>query len=112
MTIQQIYDEYKIPPFLQLHQLRVAAVAKMLCDAGLDVVQERDMIKTCLVHDMGNIIKFDMDMFYESWDPEGTAYWNGVKDDFKRRYGGDEMRATLNIIEELGLNGDIRGTVR
>jgi len=112
MTIQEIYEEYKIPPFLQMHHYRVAAVAKMLFDAGMSKADENTLMRACLLHDMGNIIKFDMDMFYSSWDPEGTAYWNEVKDDFKRRFGGDENRATLKIIDELAQPADVRAIVQ
>ena len=35
-STRDIYDEYRIPPWLQLHQLRVAAVGKMVCE-GLGV---------------------------------------------------------------------------
>ena len=32
MKIIDIYKKYSIPPQLQLHQLRVASVAKLICD--------------------------------------------------------------------------------
>ena len=64
MNIFNIYAKYKIPPQLQTHQLRVAAVAKTICEHLWPKLSDmRTIISTCLVHDMGNIIKFDLDKF-------------------------------------------------
>jgi len=101
MTIQDAYDKYKIMPNLQLHQLRVAAVGLILCDSIPDFKDTKDVVITCLLHDMGNIIKFDLNYFPEFLKPEGFEYWQKVKDEFIQKYGSDEYYATQRIIDEL-----------
>ncbi len=101
--IKDIYEEYKIMPNLQMHQLRVAGVVSQLCDSlNLEVTKET-LIITCLLHDMGNIIKSRLDYFPEFIKPEGLGYWQNVKDEFIQKYGEDEYEATVQIIKELGL---------
>lgn len=102
-TPGEIYAAYKIMPFLQLHQLRVAAVAKTILahiDAKLD---ERNVLLACLFHDMGNIIKSDLALFPDAVEPEGLAYWEKVKADFLRRYGTSAHHGTIAICHELHL---------
>ena len=108
MNILDIYTKYKIPPQLQVHQLRVAAVAKTICDhLQLKPDDTQTIISTCLVHDMGNIIKFNLDKFPEFLEPEGRAYWQKVKDDFIQKYGSSEHQASLTIAKEIGLNNQV-----
>jgi len=102
-TVSQIYTEYKIMPSLQVHMLRVAAVAYLICDNMIEDVSKEDVITACLLHDMGNIIKFKMDVFPEFFEPEGVEYWQGVKDEFMKKYGDNENEATLKISKELGV---------
>ena len=96
MTVSQIYRHYQIMPNLQLHMYQVAAVGLVICDhyKGQTLV-DRDLItQTSLLHDMGNIIKFDL---------KGQPRWLKVKQDFIHRYGPDEYQATLKIAQELNM---------
>jgi hypothetical protein len=102
-TAQEIYLEYKIMPNLQLHQLRVAAVAKIIAESFTDPIDTNSIISACLFHDMGNIIKSDFSRFPEFLQPEGLKYWQGVKDAYIKKYGVDEHLATEIIAKELGL---------
>jgi len=101
MTAQEAYDTYKIMPTLQLHQLRVAAVSQILCDSIPDFKDTKEVVTTCLLHDMGNVIKFDLNYFPEFLKPEGLEYWQKVKDEYIQKYGHDEHHATQSIIAEL-----------
>lgn len=103
MTAGEAYAHYNIMPILALHQLRVAAVGKMIADSFRQKLDTRSVVLACLFHDMGNIIKFDLNQFPESREPEGIAYWEKVKADFVRRYGPDEHHATVAIGHELHL---------
>jgi hypothetical protein len=103
-TISQIYSEYKIMPTLQLHQLRVAAVAKSICNSLVGGIDTETVIKVCLLHDMGNIIKFDLNYFPDFTKPEGLEYWQKVKDEYINKYGNEEHVATRVICEEIGLS--------
>lgn len=108
MTAQEIYDKYKIMPTLQLHQLRVAAVGQILCDSIPDFKGTKEVINTCLLHDMGNIIKFDLNYFPEFLKPEGLEYWQKVKDEYIQKYGTDEHHATQAIITELVVSEKVK----
>ena len=108
MKITEIYKEYKIPPNLQLHQLRVAAVAKLICDNFKKDPDKDLVLKTSLLHDMGNIIKFNFDIFDDDfYKPEGRTYWKNVQDEFKKKYGKDEHVATTKILKELSMPNEI-----
>ena len=102
-TSREIYEKYNIMPALQLHQLRVAAVGKLICDNVTKPINERDVILACLFHDMGNIIKSDLSVFPEFLEPEGLDYWQGVKDEFVNKYGSDHHAANSAIAREIGL---------
>lgn len=102
-TAQDIYNEYKILPSLQLHQLRVAAVGKTICDASKQSLNAESVILAGLFHDMGNIIKSDLTYFPEFLEPEGFAYWNEVKESFVKKYGVDHHQANTAIAREIGI---------
>jgi len=95
-------------PSLALHQLRVAAVAKSICDSFTSPIDTSSVMLTCLFHDMGNIIKSDLVAFPEFLKPEGPEFWKQVKDDFVRTYGTEEHEATLIIAKEIGLSETVR----
>jgi len=105
--IKDIYKEYKIMPNLAMHQMRVAAVAMQICEF-LDIeIDTESVVKACLLHDMGNIIKFNLNHFPEHNEPEGIAYWQNVKSDFIHKYGEDEHNASLLISKELDVSSYI-----
>lgn len=110
-TIAEIYSDYKILPNLQLHQLRVAGVAKIICDvinaAAPGKVDSDSVITTCLLHDMGNIIKINLDRYAFSFEPEDEGYWQNVKKDFIEKYGPEEHIATRKICKELGVSDEV-----
>lgn len=103
MNILDVYKKYQIMPNLKIHQLRVAAVASLICKnlKNKDLVDIFEITKSCLLHDMGNILKFDLSFFPEFTQPEGLGYWQEVKTNFGKMYGESEYIATQNIIKEL-----------
>jgi hypothetical protein len=90
-------------PNLQLHQLRVAAVAKMVCDNYTGVVDTNTVMLECLFHDMGNIVKSDLQYFPDFVEPEGFDYWQKVKDEYLQKYGPEQHAANAAIAREIGL---------
>lgn len=101
--ILDIYREYRLMQNLQDHQLRVAAVASIICDSFDFPINKEKIIKVCLLHDMGNIIKFQLDYFPELNKPEGLEYWQNVQKEFITKYGPNEHNATMKIMRELGV---------
>lgn len=90
-------------PSLQLHQLRVAAVGKLICENFSKSVNKEDVILACLFHDMGNIVKSDLSYFPDFTKPEGIEYWESVKSDFIKKYGGEQHSTNAAIMREVGL---------
>src|SRR3989344_7719535 len=100
-----------IMPSLQLHMFRVTSVAQIICESlGENVIlvseahpesgswtsqddAKNNILSACLLHDMGNILKFNLDLFPEFLQPEGKEYWQKVKDSFEKKYGKDEHEA-------------------
>lgn len=108
-TVGDIYEAYRIPPWLQEHQLRVAAVGKMVCGIRPEA-HEQQVILACLFHDMGNILKFDFvpdGPLVSLMAEKGMDYWKQVHDDFLRTYGKDEHEAAIIIGRELGLSEEV-----
>lgn len=104
MTITDLYKKYKILKSLQEHMLRVAAVASMICDNFIEEMNKEEVITACLLHDIANIIKFDMTIFPKFFEPEGVEYWQNVKNEYIEKYGKDEHVATVQIAKEIGVS--------
>lgn len=108
MNILEVYEKYKIMPQLQLHQLRVAAVANQICDHIKSPVDKDTVITACLLHDMGNIIKFNLkrtlDVSGDLVKPEDLSYWEAVQREFIETYGQDEHIASIDIARKLGVS--------
>lgn len=102
-TILEIYKHYKIMPLLQEHQLRVASVAAMICDNIDAPIDRSEIISACLLHDMGNIIKFDLASPLNDFDETELEYWEDVQKEFRKKWP-DEHVASREIAREIGIN--------
>jgi len=102
-TITEIYKGCRINAGLQMHMLRVAAVASILCDHAAFECDTEHVISACLLHDMGNIIKAKLEMSPELFEPEGIAYWSKVQKEFTEKFG-NEHHAAMEIAKELGVS--------
>jgi predicted HD phosphohydrolase len=101
-TIQDIYNQYDIMPNLREHMFRVAAVADIIIDHIDESVNREEIITALLLHDMGNIIKFDLSYFPEFLEPQGLKYWRKIQDEMRDKYGSDEHAAHIAITHEIG----------
>lgn len=110
-TVLEIYDAYRIIPNLQMHQLRVAAVGKIIADNFSEPLDSKSVVLACLFHDMGNIIKFDFKTLLHFLEPEGLAYWQASKDEWIAKYGPDEHAASLAVAKEIGLSENVQGFI-
>jgi len=104
-SILDIYGVYHIFAHLQLHQLRVAAVAKLICDHLTPPIDNHAVVEACLLHDMGNILKVDLDepLFPEDFSQEGIACWKVTQEEIRCKYGQNVHIATVNIAKEIGV---------
>lgn len=106
--IISIYRSYRIPENLQRHMLEVTAVAKWILSNRSDKTKlnERDILTTLLLHDIGNIVK-GLDESFANLFPEGykyMPYWKAVQHWIKGRYGDTDTIATLNMAKEIGVS--------
>lgn len=101
MTITQLYKTYKIMPALQTHMLRVSGVAYRILKEHTVKDDFSNIIVACLLHDMGNIIKFDLSLFPAFIEPNGLAYWENIKQEYIKTYGTDEHQATMMISKKI-----------
>ena len=106
MNISDVYKKYEIPPNLADHQLTVAGVAALICEKTCKESKD-EVVLACLLHDMGNIIKFDLDRKIPGAEIENINYWKAVKQKFIEKYGDDEHVATMEIAAEIGVNDKI-----
>src|SRR3989344_4469655 len=102
-TVRELYTKWRIMPSLQLHQLRVAAVVKLIADNFTEPVNKEEVILACLFHDMGNIIKSDLTYFPEFTKPEGVEHWEKIKSEFIQKYGTNHHKANIMIAKDIGL---------
>ncbi len=111
MQILEIYKKYKIMPQLAEHQFAVAAVADVICENFKIDIDRENIIKACLLHDMGNIAKFTFDEPSKYLIPESEQgrleYWQQVKDEFIQKYGSGSHNVTMKIVGELGVSARI-----
>lgn len=108
MIINEIYDKYKIPKILREHMYRVAAVSDIVCNSMHDDIDiDKDLvIKTALLHDMGNIIKiYIVDSSFIHNDEKEELERD--KKEFIEKYGDEENIATQKILDEIGVSKDI-----
>lgn len=93
MKISDLYAKYDIMPQLATHQLRVAGIAKII-SAQWDEETAKQCVIACLLHDMGNLVKFENMM-----DPD----WIRIQARYRAKYGTDAHTATMGILLEAGL---------
>jgi hypothetical protein len=115
MNALQIYDHFGTPPNLRIHMLTVAGLVRELQSHwnGPGLPWE-DVIKAALLHDVGNVVKFDLDNFPELLGSEidRKEYWHGQQQKLLAKYGADDHAATDRMLDELGIAEVIRSVIQ
>ena len=93
MNIIEIYKKYHLPENLQMHMLRVAACSNLIIDNWID---NKAIIRVCLLHDMGNIVKIPEDF---SKDQEFLK----MRKKYFDKYGTNDHEINLEIGKQEGL---------
>ncbi len=107
MTIKALYENYQIPSNLQRHMCMVAAVGMYIVDHW-DKPNDLDRVriaKGLLLHDTGNIIKFDFsrpDLLGDA-ERKDLEKWKKVQFEFTQKYG-DEDTATHALARQSGVD--------
>lgn len=100
MKIGEIYDKYQIMPQLSLHMRRVASVGQLIMDGWRETIDRDLVIRTLLLHDMGNIVKFDLTK--PIMPIENIEDWQKVQREWWDKYGRDTHQVTKTVVAELG----------
>ena len=108
MNINTIYSEFKIPKNLQRHMLRVAALGRYLCDNWMVKVDKQSVVSALLLHDMGNLLKFNFNIGLGLFDEDerDIEYWESVQAKMVKEYGAEEHQATNLMAKTAG--ADVR----
>ena len=69
------------------------------------------MVAVLLIHDLGNVVKFDLeskDRKKVLVDEKDVEYWKMVQKDTISKYGAGEHEATENMAKELGIDKELQ----
>jgi len=114
MTIKDVYNTYGIPPNLQEHMIRVASVVAHIEEHWIGpTVEWKIAIQTALLHDIGNIVKFDLDNHPEflGEGQNDLECWRNKQQEMIKTYGSDDHEATRKILFELDVDKNIIETI-
>lgn len=106
MKTNDLYALYDIMPQLITHQLRVAYVGKIVAENWQHTCDPEFITQLCLVHDLGNIVKFDLTdgvdrtLFGEI---DNLAHWQEIQKKYWSLYGKNAHDATIGILHDSGL---------
>ncbi len=107
-TIANIYQKFGIPPNLQEHMMRVCGIVNFIEShwKGAQDVNWSLAKKVALLHDLGNVVKFDLDRNPEFLGEEqaNVDYWKRVQKEVIEKYGSDDHEATKKMLEEIGIS--------
>lgn len=110
MNIRDVYTNYSIPPNLQRHMLLVAQIAgSLISNWTQDFDNKDDLLLACLLHDLGNLIKSDLDKYPDFLGVPMTEIptWKAKQRLMIDKYGSDEHKATKKMLEELHCKSEI-----
>jgi len=109
-SIASIYREYRVPPNLQLHLLRVAAIGEIICDNWTGPsVNRHTILSALLLHDIGNIVKADYDRFPTLMPEElqHLPYWKAVQAGIISKFGDKDQEVAVAIAQELDVSSRV-----
>jgi len=111
MKVQAIYKKLGTPPNLQEHMLRVASVGSYIFSHWQGPSLNLAFLhSTLLLHDIGNIVKFDLKKhpeFLGASEIGRVDYWIQRQTEAATKYGKDDHEATVAMLNELGIPQNI-----
>lgn len=115
MTAQDVYHRFGTPINLQQHMLAVTSLICSLRDhwSG-DTVNWDHAITAGLLHDLGNVIKFNFDEHAGHLGDEinNIEYWKNEQKRLMSLYGADEYIATGMMLDEIGVWDEVKNTIQ
>ena len=102
MKVEDVYERYQVMPTLAVHMLSVGAVGSILTKSITETgFPKNEIISACLLHDMGNIVKFDLDSIPKGLHIPDVDYWKEVQKKIRTRYGMDEHEVTYKMSRDI-----------
>ena len=114
MTIQSIYRQFPVPPTLQEHMYRVAALSSLICNSWRgSQLDSQAIISTMLIHDLGNLAKFEISpdskiKFDDQPAEESCAYWAKQQQLLFQQFGKTPDEATISMVKHLHLKNEAK----
>jgi hypothetical protein len=113
--IRKVYARFSVPPNLAEHMKTVAQVVRVIRNHWQGVPIDWDfIILAALLHDIGNIVKFNFEAHPEFLGDEvvNIEHWKVVQRDIIARYGKDDHLASGNMLRELGVSQELLSTIQ
>lgn len=107
MKVTEIYKKFGIPPNLQEHMFRVWGVVSFIEKHWNDseIKVDWDLVKkAALLHDLGNVVRFDFNKHPEFLGKEqvNVDHWKDIQKKVIGSYGSDDHEATKKMLKEIG----------
>jgi hypothetical protein len=111
VNIGEIYKEFGTPPNLCEHMLRVCGIVSFIEShwKGLQQVNWDLAKKAALLHDLGNVVRFDLDKHPEFLGNEqkNVKHWKEVQIKVIEKYGTDDHEATKHMLGEINASEEL-----
>jgi hypothetical protein len=112
MNVEHVYKKLDLPQNLTQHMLTVAYLVGLARGSWQDdtAVDWDRLTVAALLHDIGNIVKFDLKNYPELLGAEvgRLEYWQSKQAELIARYGSDDHEATDQMLNELGVDDATR----
>ncbi len=106
ITTEQIFERYRLPQLLQTHLWRTASLMELLLNHWHGPELDKELlIETMLLHDLGNLVKFDLTdttpimLLSETELP----MYRALQAKWHQKYGKVVDAVTVSFIKELRL---------
>ncbi len=112
-ALTEIYQLYNVPPNLAEHMLLVAALGKYVVESWIEPSIDKEIvINTLLLHDIGNLVKFDLDTdwseqmmtkskYLSNQENHTLQYWQKKQQEMISQYGPNADQANETIIKKI-----------
>ncbi len=108
-SIKSIYKRFRLPENLRMHMFRAAGVGELVYDHFTEKMDGKwDTVAALLTHDLGNIVKFNLDathVYLIGNESRRLDYWKKVQKEVIRQYGSsNDHVVTRRMAIEAGIN--------
>ncbi len=102
-------------PRLKEHMIRTAAVGWHIAYHWKNAteIDPNIIVQVLLLHDTGNIIKFNLEGFPDLLGDEAPRlqYWKDIQKSYIETYGNDEHKAIVQIAREIDIDTNVEDTL-